>query len=72
MRLLTPEQVADLLSIRREQVIKRARAGKIPALKIGKCYRFRLEAIERWIEEQEQSRATPKDRAPEQASRRRK
>lgn len=52
-RLLTPDEVADVLSLSRELVLKQARAGKIPAIKLGKAWRFRLPALERWVQEQE-------------------
>jgi excisionase family DNA binding protein len=53
--VLTPDEVADLLSIRRDLVIKHAREGKIPSFKIGKAVRFRLPAIEQWLQEQERT-----------------
>ena len=52
-RLLTPDEVADVLSLSRELVLKQARAGKIPSLKLGKAVRFRLESINQWIAAQE-------------------
>jgi excisionase family DNA binding protein len=53
VRLLTPEEVADLLSLTRDTVIKKAREGKMPSLKLGKAIRFRLATIEAWLREQE-------------------
>jgi excisionase family DNA binding protein len=53
--LLTPDEAADVLALSRELVIKFARAGKIPAIKLGKAWRFRLPAIEAWLKEQEQA-----------------
>lgn len=52
-RLLTPDEVAEVLSLSRELVIKQARSGRIPAIKLGKAWRFRLPAIEQWVQEQE-------------------
>jgi excisionase family DNA binding protein len=52
-RLLTPEQVAELLGVSRISVIRQSRAGTIPNIKIGKCYRYRTESIAAWIAEQE-------------------
>jgi excisionase family DNA binding protein len=52
-KLLTPEQVAAMLGVPRLFVIRQSRAGKIPALKLGKCYRYRPESIQAWLDEQE-------------------
>ena len=52
-RLLTPDEVADLLSLTRQAVIKKAREGTIPSLKLGKAVRFRLAAIDAWLSRQE-------------------
>jgi excisionase family DNA binding protein len=51
--LLTPDEVAALLGTSRIFVIRASRAGKIPALKIGKCYRYRPKSIQTWLREQE-------------------
>jgi excisionase family DNA binding protein len=47
-RLLTPDEVASYLRLTRTQVIRQARLGRIPALKIGKAIRFQMPAIEKW------------------------
>jgi len=52
-RLLTPDDVAVMLGIPRLQVIRQARLGNIPAIKIGKAWRFRLSAVEAWLAEKE-------------------
>jgi excisionase family DNA binding protein len=52
-RLLTPEDVADLLSVDREWVYRRARSGYLPAIKIGKFWRFRESAIRRFLADSE-------------------
>jgi DNA binding domain, excisionase family len=54
-QLLTPEQVAKLLGVSRLFIIRQSRAGKIPALKLGKCYRYRASSIDAWLREQEQA-----------------
>lgn len=48
-RLLTPDDVAELLGLQRDYVVKQAREGNIPALKIGKALRFRRSTIEEWL-----------------------
>jgi excisionase family DNA binding protein len=50
--LLTPEEVARLLSLTRLQVIRQSRAGRIPAVRIGKVWRYRPESIRAWLDEQ--------------------
>jgi len=52
-RLLTPDEVAVLLGIERLQVIRLARVGKIPSIKLGKVWRFRPTTIDAWLVEQE-------------------
>jgi excisionase family DNA binding protein len=53
--LLTAGEVADLLGVRASWVYDRARARGIPHLRLGRHVRFRLEAVEAWIEELEDS-----------------
>ena len=48
-RLLTPDEVAVLLGINRLAVIRQSRAGKIPALKIGKVYRYHAGTLTTWL-----------------------
>jgi excisionase family DNA binding protein len=52
-RLLTPEEVATLLGTTRLFVIRASRAGRIPAIKLGKVYRYRPNTIASWLNEQE-------------------
>ena len=54
-RLLTPEEVAALLGMSRLFVIRQTRLGKIPAIKIGKVWRFRPTTLQLWLSEQEKS-----------------
>jgi excisionase family DNA binding protein len=52
-RLLTPCDLAELLGTSRTLIIRQSRAGKIPAIKIGKAWRFRRSTIDRWLAENE-------------------
>jgi excisionase family DNA binding protein len=52
-RLLTPDDLAAMLAIPRLQVIRQAKRGNIPAIKIGKTWRFRLSSIEAWLTDKE-------------------
>jgi excisionase family DNA binding protein len=54
-RLLTPEEVAALLGTNRLFIIRQSRAGKIPAIKLGKAYRYRASSIASWLGEQERA-----------------
>ena len=47
--LLTAEEVAEILGVTTAWIYGQSRAGRIPTVKLGRYYRYRLEAIERWI-----------------------
>jgi excisionase family DNA binding protein len=47
--LLTPEQVSERFQIRVRQVKELARQGRIPAIKIGRAWRFSEEVLVEWI-----------------------
>jgi excisionase family DNA binding protein len=53
-KLLTPDDVADLLGKPRLFVIRQARDGSIPAIKLGRAWRFRRSTIEEWLAKKEQ------------------
>jgi excisionase family DNA binding protein len=58
-RLLTVDDVADLLGVPRTFVYSLARRGELPTVRVGERYvRFRTQALEHWIADQETS--TPK------------
>jgi excisionase family DNA binding protein len=52
-RLLTADQVAQLLQVKRSWVYAETRAGRIPHVPLGRYVRYRLDAIEVWIREME-------------------
>jgi excisionase family DNA binding protein len=54
-RLLTPEQLADRWQVRRSQVYRLTREGRIPTVPVGRYYRYRLDAIERFEREAERT-----------------
>ena len=47
--IMTTKQVAEYLKLHEITVCKYAAEGKIPALRIGRVWRFDKEAIDRWI-----------------------
>lgn len=49
-RLMTAEQLADRWQVSKAQIYRLAREGRIPAVPIGRYYRFRLDAIAAWEE----------------------
>jgi excisionase family DNA binding protein len=48
--VMTIAEVAEYLRIPRASVYKLAQKGKIPCQKVGRHWRFRREAVERWLE----------------------
>ena len=47
-QLLTAEQLAERWQVPKSHVYRLTREGQIPAVKLGRYYRYRLDAIERW------------------------
>jgi excisionase family DNA binding protein len=47
-RLLTAEQLAMRWQVGESQVYRLTRNGVIPVVRLGRYYRYRLDAIERW------------------------
>ncbi|WP_439510968.1 helix-turn-helix domain-containing protein [Marinimicrobium koreense] len=50
--VITLKEVADLLKVHERTVYRLAAKGEIPAFKVASNWRFRLEDIDCWIEEQ--------------------
>lgn len=48
--LLTANEVASLLGVPASWVYEQSRAGRIPTVTLGRYRRYRLEAIEAWLE----------------------
>jgi excisionase family DNA binding protein len=48
--IMTIGEVAQYLRISSSSLYKYAQAGKLPCQKIGRHWRFRREAIDRWLE----------------------
>ncbi|MFC1930692.1 helix-turn-helix domain-containing protein [Chloroflexota bacterium] len=48
--IFTVEDLSNYLRIPKSTIYKLVREGKIPAQKIGRHWRFRKEAIDRWLE----------------------
>jgi excisionase family DNA binding protein len=50
--ILTIKEVCDLLRLHPMTVYKLARQNKIPRFRVGSDWRFRRDALERWMTEQ--------------------
>lgn len=50
-RLMTIREVADYLRLSKVTVYKMTRQGKIPALKIGKQWRYNKSEIDSWVKQ---------------------
>jgi excisionase family DNA binding protein len=50
-RLLTADEVADLLQVTPAWVYAQSRSDRIPHVRLGRYVRYRLDAIERWVRE---------------------
>jgi excisionase family DNA binding protein len=46
--ILTADELADRWKVERSQVYRLAREGRIPTVRVGRYYRFRLDLIERY------------------------
>jgi excisionase family DNA binding protein len=55
LEVLNAQETATLLGVHTETVRRLARRGEIPSLKFGKDWRFRKDALRRWLEERERS-----------------
>ena len=53
--VMTLEEVARYLRINKSTVYRMARDGTLPAWKLGNVWRFKKEAMERWIANTEQA-----------------
>jgi len=62
IRLLTSEDVAELLQVDRETIYRMARRGELPAIKVARHWRFRAAGIERWLRELQDGERRERDR----------
>lgn len=53
-QILTIDEASNYLRIPLSSLYKLAQEGKIPCQKVGRHWRFRKEAIDRWLEERVQ------------------
>ena len=55
---LTTEEVLEYLQVNLRTVYRLIKAGKIPAVRVGRQWRFRKRDIDAWLDSQRSSRAT--------------
>jgi len=60
--IMTTEEVAQYLRLAEATVYKLAQAGEIPAVKVGRAWRFKRKLIDEWFRERANS---PKFSAPD-------
>lgn len=46
---MTADELADLLSVSRLTILRRAKRGTIPSFRVGSCVRFDPANISRWL-----------------------
>lgn len=49
--VMTVDQLAAYLQIAKSSLYKLAQEGKLPGQKVGKHWRFKKDAIDRWLED---------------------
>ena len=52
--VFTVQELASYLRMKPVTIYKHAKAGKLPAFKVGANWRFKKSTIDRWISEQEE------------------
>jgi len=60
-KLLTTEQVAELLQVHPFTVLKYIKSGKLKAIKLGRVWRIRESNVERFLEERSMASKEPKE-----------
>jgi excisionase family DNA binding protein len=51
--LMTADEVAELLGVTRAWIYEQSRAGRMPHVKLGRYYRYRIESLDEWMDELE-------------------
>ena len=49
--VMTIEELATYLKISRSTLYKLAQEGRLPSQKVGRHWRFRRDAVDRWLEQ---------------------
>ena len=54
--IMTTQEVAQYLRMAEATIYKLAQAGKIPAVKVGRAWRFKKELIDEWFRDKSMQR----------------
>jgi len=49
-KLLTPQEIAEVLGVQPSTIYQWTHQGYIPHIKLGKFVRFKAKDVERWVE----------------------
>lgn len=52
-KMFTIQELADLLRVNKITIYRMAKKGAIPALKVGRQWRFEKKLIQRWLQSQQ-------------------
>jgi len=55
VQMMTIDDVAQYLKLKKVTVYKHAQQGKIPGFKVGSSWRFKKSSIDKWIDKQEKN-----------------
>lgn len=55
-QVMTIDDLAAYLQVAKSTLYKLAQEGKVPAQKVGKHWRFKKDAVDRWLEENPEGR----------------
>lgn len=50
---LTPRETAKRLAISERHLFQLTRSGQLPCVRVGKCVRYNVETIQKWVRETE-------------------
>ena len=56
--IMTTKEIAEYLRLHQITVCKYAAKGEIPAIRVGRVWRFDKEAIDKWISESQSKKAS--------------
>ena len=60
MEIMTVQELAQYLRLAEATIYRLAQAGEIPAVKVGRTWRFKKELINKWIREESAQRLPEK------------
>lgn len=52
-KLLTPEEIADYLGVKKSTIYQWTHQEFIPHVKVGRFVRFKMSQVEKWLEKRE-------------------